>query len=46
MKHVETFMSAEALLTILVIGLIVVYLLVQFILKYRSGTLHIDLDDT
>ena len=39
-------MSAEALLAILVIGLIVVYLLVQFILKYRSGTLHIDLDDT
>jgi ABC-type protease/lipase transport system fused ATPase/permease subunit len=46
MKHMETFMSAEALLAILVIGLIVIYLLVQFILKYRSGTLHIDLDDT
>ena len=39
-------MSAGALLVILVIGLIVVYMLVQFILAYRKGTLHIDLDDT
>jgi hypothetical protein len=38
-------MSAEALLAILVIGLVVVYLVVQFILNYRRGTLHIDLED-
>jgi hypothetical protein len=38
-------MSAEALLAILVIGLIVVWLVVQFILRYRRGTLRIDLED-
>jgi hypothetical protein len=38
-------MSAETLLVILVICLIVGWLVDQFILRYRRGTLRVDLQD-